>query len=66
MSVRFFVTSASLMIFSWLAATYLRAVPMDTYPGTPSIGAGPVEAPETMAAALGDDSVTALETASAR
>ncbi len=43
MTVRFFVTSASLVIFSWLAATYLRAVPMDTYPGPPTVTTAPVE-----------------------
>ena len=36
MTVRFFVTSAALMIFFWLAATYLRVVPMDTYPAPPT------------------------------
>jgi hypothetical protein len=36
MTVRFFVTSAALMIFSWLVATYLRVVPMDTYPTAPT------------------------------
>jgi len=35
MTVRFFVTSAALIIFSWLATTYLRVVPMDTYPVAP-------------------------------
>lgn len=33
MSIRLFVTSSGLMIFSWLVVTYLTAVPMDTYPG---------------------------------
>ena len=45
MSVRFFVTSAALMIFSWLAATYLRAVPMDTYPGSPVVTSAPIAEP---------------------
>jgi hypothetical protein len=45
MTVRFFVTSAALMIFSWLVATYLRVVPMDTYPAPPTaiITVGPLE-----------------------
>lgn len=34
MSVRVFVPSAAFIIFAWLAATYLRTVPMDTYPTT--------------------------------
>lgn len=33
MSIRLFVTSAGLMIFSWLVVTYLTVVPMDSYPG---------------------------------
>ena len=36
MTVRFFVTSASLMIFCWLAATFFLAVPMETYPDQPA------------------------------
>lgn len=31
MTVRLFVTSAGALIFTWLATTYFRAVPMDSY-----------------------------------
>lgn len=52
MTVRFFVTSAALIIFSWLAATYLRVVPMDTYPpseeSTPVLASSADEPPETV------------------
>lgn len=36
MTAKFFVTCAGLMISAWLAATYLRAVPMDTYTPAPT------------------------------
>ena len=39
------------MIFSWLAATYLRAVPMGTYPSTPAANVAPVLKSASMAAA---------------
>ncbi len=41
MSIRVFVPSAGLLIFSWLAVTYLTVVPMDTYPGEPGMVASP-------------------------
>lgn len=50
MTVRLFVTSASLMIFSWLATTYLRAVPMDTYPTAPGLAFAPSEQPVSISA----------------
>ena len=31
MTVRFFVTSAGTLIFTWLAMTYFRVVPMGSY-----------------------------------
>ncbi len=31
MTVRLFVTSAGTLIFVWLATTYFRVVPMDSY-----------------------------------
>ena len=43
MTVRLFVTSAAVLIFTWLAATYFRAVPMDTYPHAPVATQAPVE-----------------------
>lgn len=50
MSVRVFVSSSALVIFAWLTATYLRTVPMETYPaGVPS--QAEVMAPESPPAA---------------
>lgn len=43
MTVRAFVISAALMIFCWLTATFLRTVPMETYPANPSMSAVIVE-----------------------
>ncbi len=51
MTIRLFVTSAALMIFSWLAATYLRAVPMDTYPMAPAVTRAPLQGPASAVAA---------------
>lgn len=39
------------MIFSWLAATYLRAVPMDTYPMAPAVTRAPLQGPASAVAA---------------
>ena len=39
MSVRVFVASAALMIFGWLAGTFFRDVPMETYPAAPLVAA---------------------------
>ena len=36
MSIRLFVVSSGMMIFTWLAVTYLTVVPMDTYPAGPA------------------------------
>lgn len=46
MTIRLFVTSSALMICCWLAATFLRVVPMDTYPGAPAVSPAMREAPE--------------------
>ncbi len=51
MTVRFFVTSAALVIFAWLAATYFRAVPMDTYPDTGSTATAQAPVEESAVAA---------------
>lgn len=55
MTVRLFVTSAAVMIFSWLAATYLRAVPMDTYPNAPATTVRVAGEEKVLAATSTDD-----------
>lgn len=59
------------MIFAWLAATYFRAVPMDSYPTSPAPATAkvPVEAQEPSAAATSAEesaNVVTTETASRR
>ena len=69
MKVRFFVTSAGLMIFFWLVATYLRVVPMDTYPAPPTamVTEGPLEERPLVARSSADEPDTPVtETSSGR
>ena len=49
MSVRFFIVSSSLLIFSWLAVAFLTAVPLETYPAGGDRGAAARAVAEQMA-----------------
>ncbi len=51
MTVRFFVASAGLLIFAWLAITYFLTVPMDSY-ARPS--------PTALSSVAGEDSKVAV------
>ena len=64
MTARTFVTCAGLMIFAWLAATYLRVVPMDSYTPAPTAAAPSVEKTAPVMAAAAE--VPEVELISAR
>ena len=55
MTVRFFVASAGLLIFAWLAITYFLTVPMDSYARSSPTALSSVAGADSKAAITSED-----------